>query len=40
MIFPNDDEAIENKEKYDEALLRCLEDDVNIFFLLYRTMKD
>ena len=39
MIYPNDEEAVENKEKYDEALL-CLEDDVNIFFLLYRTMKD
>jgi len=32
MIFLLDDEAVENKETYDEALERCLEDDVNIFF--------
>ena len=40
MIFLNDDEAEELKETYEEALKRCLEDEVNIFFLLYRTMKD
>ena len=36
-MFPLD-EAIENNEKYDDALLRVLEDDVIIIFLLYRTM--